>query len=80
LVTKAELEVLAVWRATFISCRSSMLRKLRKVGNDVRRGSMLATESKRSSRPLMTLVTRSESETGAPTSVRASAAAFWRLR
>jgi hypothetical protein len=76
LATKAEAEVLAVRRATFISCRSSMLRELRKVGNDVRRGAMSATKSKRSSRPLMTLVTRSESETGAPTSVRASAVAF----
>jgi hypothetical protein len=76
LATKAEAEVLAVRRATFISCRSSMLRKLRKVGNGVRRGAMSAMESKRSSRPLMTLVTRSESETGVPTSARASAAAF----
>jgi hypothetical protein len=80
LATKAEAEVLAVRRATFISCRSSMLRKLRKVGNGVRRGAMSATELKRSSRPLMTLVTRLESETGAPTSARASAVAFWRLR
>jgi hypothetical protein len=73
---KAKAEVLAVQCATFISCRSSMLRKFRKVGNSVRRGAMLATESKRSSRPLMTLVTRSESETGAPTLARASATAF----
>jgi hypothetical protein len=76
LATKAEAEVLALRCATFITCRSSMLRKLRKVGNGVRRGAMLATESKRSSRPLMTLVTRSESETGAPTSARVSVAAF----
>jgi hypothetical protein len=80
LATKAEAEVLSVWRATFISCRSSMLRKLRKVGNGARREAVLAIESKRSSRPLMTLVTRFESETGAPTSERASAAAFWQLR
>jgi hypothetical protein len=80
LATKAEAEVLAVRRATFISCRSSMLRKLRKVGNGARREAMLAIESKRSSRPLMTLVTRFESEAGAPTSARASAAAFWQLR
>jgi hypothetical protein len=58
LATKAEAEVFA---ATFISCRSNMLRKLRKVGNGMRREAMSATESKRSSRPLMTLVKRSES-------------------
>jgi hypothetical protein len=80
LTTKAEAEVLAVRPATFISCRSSMLRKPRKVGNGVRRGAMSATESKSSSRPLMMLVTRSESETGAPTSTKASAVAFWQLR
>jgi hypothetical protein len=80
LATKAEAEVLVVRHTTFISCRSSMLRKLRKVENGMRRGAMLAMESKRSSRPLMTLVMRSDSETGAPTSARASAASFWRLR
>jgi hypothetical protein len=37
LVTKAEAEVLVVRRATFICCRRSMLQKLWKVGNDVRR-------------------------------------------
>jgi hypothetical protein len=61
LVMKAEADALVVQRATFISCRSSMLHK---VGKGVRRGAMSAMELKHSSRPWMTLVTRSESETG----------------
>jgi hypothetical protein len=45
LATKAGAEVLGERRATLISCRWSMLRKLRKVGKGVRRGTMSATLS-----------------------------------
>jgi hypothetical protein len=53
LAMKAEAEVSAERREIFISWRRSKLRKLRKVGNGVRRGAMSATLSKRPFCPLM---------------------------